>query len=220
MKHYILLISMIMVFSLPCTAQEYEDHLLPEISIFNIYDFSFESKTRLRKELFNGLSHSPEIRFIVLDSFSFDAVLQIEYDREKEKYSLIYHRLMKNIVIINENGETIEPKLYNSVIEIDKSSIDLIKSLFQAAINRTKWNMPTDRLTIGVDGTNYHFLVQDFGPKTGTIWSPPHDSKMGRLVMIGKRLIEFSQSESHTIQFDDDFKKIIMELIDDIEKSN
>jgi len=72
-------------------AQNRDDHLEPVRGIFDVYDFQLEYYPRVRKVLFSGLSNKPEIRFLVMPSFTPEYVLDIEFDRKNNKYYMVYH---------------------------------------------------------------------------------------------------------------------------------
>ena len=70
--------------------QENDDHLVPVEGMFDIYDYRFDYYSKIRTILFNGLSDSPEIRFLVKPSFTPESMLSIEIDRETGKYYVYY----------------------------------------------------------------------------------------------------------------------------------
>ena len=72
-------------------AQTYKEHLEPLGTIYDIYNYQFEYYSVVRKVLFNGLTDIPIIRFQVMPSFTPENVLDIEYNREKNKYFIVYH---------------------------------------------------------------------------------------------------------------------------------
>ena len=106
-------------------AQEKSDHLEPVDSIYDIYDFQFEYYSKIRKVLFDGLTNSPEIRFQVMPSFTPECVLDIEFDRDKEKYFIVYH-ICEKMIWYNEKWKEVKVKKYKT--EIDKESVEIIKA--------------------------------------------------------------------------------------------
>ena len=183
----------------------YYDHLTPGNDIYSISDRQFNYYSKVRTILFNGLSDRPEIRLIVLPSFTPKNVLDIQKDNKDGDFYLIYRICEK---MINSNKDSEEVKEYKT--KIDSASVQLIKSLFLKAIKQTKY--PENEID-GRDGITYHFLVWDYGLKTGITWSP-QTPKMRKLVEIGNELINLvKKSDSSIISFNKN-------LIEDIEKLN
>jgi len=200
------------------TAQNRDDNLEPVRGIFNIYDFQFEYYSRVRKVLFNGLLDRPEIRFQVMPSFTPENVLDIEFDRDNNKYYIIYH-ICKQMIWSNEKWTEVKVSKFKT--EIDKESVKLIKSLFSKAIAQVKFPPIVEEggwVTLGLDGENYYFTVNEYGYgiKSGTVWSPSKGTKMEKLVDIGNKLIELAKSEREVVKFDEKLQKEIEELIDDL----
>jgi hypothetical protein len=199
-------------------AQNKDDHLEPVCGIFNIYDYQFEYYSRVRKVLFSGLSDRPEIRFQVMPSFTPENVLDIELDRGNDKYFIIYH-ICEQMIWYNEKWEKVKVSRFKT--EIDKESVKLIKTLFSIAIAQVRFPPTVEEgglITIGFDGTNYYFTVNEYGYgiKSGIVWSPSKGSKMEKLVAIGNKLIEFAKSTKEIVKFDDKLQKEIEELIDEL----
>ena len=192
-------------------AQEKGDHLEPVGGIYAIYDFQFEYYSKVRKVLFDGLTDSPEIRFQVMPSFTPENVLDIELDRENEKYFIVYHICEKGIWD-NEDWEKVKVKKYRT--EIDKESVETIKILFDIAISQTKF--PAEERG-GKGGGSYYFSINKFfGLKSGKVWSPSDETQMRRLVDIGFSLVELAISDKSIVGLDDKLKLEIECLIDDL----
>jgi len=195
------------------------DHLEPVRGIYEIYDFQFEYDLKVRKVLFDGLSDSPEVRFQVMPSFTPENVLDIEFDRVKNKYYLIYHICEKIIWYSDEDLENVKVSKFKA--EIDKKSVDLIKSLFGTAISQVKFP-PTikegEMISVGLDGENYFFTINEYGYgiKSGTVWSPNKGSKMDKLITIGNQLIELAMSKKEIVTIDETTCKEIKKLISEI----
>jgi hypothetical protein len=194
----------------PIKAQDKGDHLEPVGSIYDIYDFQFEYYSKVRKVLFNGLTDAPEIRFQVMPSFTPENVLDIEFDRGNSKYYIVYH-ICEKMIWYNEKWDKIKVEKYKT--EIDKESVELIKSLFDIAIAQTKF--PEDE-TIGLDGANYYFSINKFGLKSGTVWSPSDGTKMRKLVDIGYGLIKLAKSKNELAKIDKDLRQKIENLIEEL----
>ena len=189
----------------------FEDHLIPSSSIFDVYNYQFEYYSKIRKILFNGLTDSPEIRFFTKPSFTPENVLDIYFDNKTKKYYLIFH-ICKKRIWYNKQWKKIKVKEYKS--EIDKASVELIKSLFDIAISQTLFIKPENEM-LGTDGTDYYFSINNSGLKTGTIWSPPEDSKLGKLINISNQLIKLAKSRKSVVTFDEELQNNIKELINE-----
>ena len=183
MKNFLLLIFIWILTFLPlkeCIAQS--DHLESSNSIFDIYDFQFEYYSYVRNILFDGMTDMPEIRFLALPSFSPEYVVSIEKDEDENHY-LVYH-IGKESIWYSEKKDKI--KVEKVKREIGSESAALIKELFIEALKDTR---QVEGMNQGLDGVNYFFSVSDWGPKTGTIWSPDDGTNMRELVNIGNELI-------------------------------
>ena len=193
-------------------AQGQGDHLEPVESIYDIYDFQFEYYSKVREILFNGLTDSPVIRFQVMPSFTPENVLDIEFDRENDKYYIVYH-ICNQSIWYNEKWKKI--KVNKSKTEIDKESVELIKSLFDLAISQTTF---PEEENMGLDGVYYYFSIYKWGLKSGTIWSPTDETKMDKLVNIGYDLVKLAQTKEDLVKFDSDFQVKIESLINELKE--
>ena len=213
MKKLILLIFVIVSLSgaSKSHAQTKTDHLEPLEGIFNIYNFQFEYYSQIRKVLFAGLSDTPEIRFQILPSFSPESVLDIVHDRDTDKYYLVYH-IGETMIWSNKKWEDVRVIKFKK--EIEKSSVESIRSLFQAAISQTKY---PEKESMGLDGADYLFAVKEYGQRVGAVWSPSEGTKMSRLVAVGYKLIELATNNDKSIKFDEKFAEEIEKLKSEIE---
>jgi len=201
-------------------AQKRDDHLKPVRGIFdiyhNIYDWQIEYYLRVCKVLFNGLSDSPTIRFHVMPSFTPENVLVIEFDRDNDKYNIIYH-ICQQMIWNNEQWENVKVSRFKT--EIDKESVKIIKTLFGKAIAQVSFPPAAEEgeeVTIMADGIKYYFSIWEYGQKSGVVHSPNEGTKMGKLVAIGNKLIELTVSNKELVKFDDKLQKEIEELIDEL----
>lgn len=210
MKFRFLLLFILLPILVKAQGYSYYDHLTPGNDIYSISDRQFDYYSNIRKILFNGLSDRPEIRFIVMPSFTPKNVLDIQKDNKDGNFYLIY-RICEKMIDSNKNNEEVKVKEYKT--EIDSASVQLIKSLFLKAIKQTKY--PENEID-GRDGINYHFFAWDYGLKTGMIWSP-QTPKMRQLVEIGKTLINLAKSDSSKITFDKNFVETINKLNNQLE---
>jgi len=185
------------------------EHLEPANGLFSLYDFQFEYYSQVRTVLFKGLDDSPEIRFLVMPSFSPENVLDIEYNREIEKYYIIY-RICDKMIWYNDTWA--KTKIVEYKKEIAKESVELIKDLFGTAILNAKF--PEDDI-MGVDGADYYFTINKYGLKTATIWSPDKGTKMAKLVKIGYDLIDLAKNDDKIIELSEELKKDIVNLMND-----
>ena len=204
-----LILLFLIIFSGICNAQRNGDHLEPANSIFDIYDFRFEYYSKVRKVLFDGLSDRPEIRFLTIPSFITERVLQVDYDENNDKYYITYH-ICENSIWYNQyekKPKQITVKKHKK--EIEKQSVELIKSLYKEAIFQTKFQKKD---WVGLDGANYYFYTEG---NTGTIWSPSDNTKMAQLVEISNELIRKTTENNNDtiIVFDNDFQEKIKNLI-------
>lgn len=209
------IISTVVFFILVCSfglanAQEKGDHLEPVGGIWDLYNFQFEYYSKVRKVLFDGLSDSPEIRFQIMPSFTPENVLDIEFDRDTEKYFIVYH-ICETMIWYNEKWEKVKVEKYRT--EIDKESVETIKVLFDIVISQTKF---PEEETIGLDGADYYFSINKFGLKSGTVWSPSEGTKMRRLIQIGFSLIELAKSNKSIAGLDDKLKLEIESLTNEL----
>jgi len=187
--------------------QNRNDHLEPVDGIFSINNYQFEYYSKVRKILFDGLTERPEIRFQVMASFTPEAVLDVEFARRNKKYYMIYH-ICEEMIWNNEQWENTKVEKFKT--EIDKESVDFIKSLFDTAIMQVKF---PEKEMIGFDGTRYYFSVNK---KAGTVWSPSAGTKMNKLVNMGYKLIELTKSEKEIVKIDEELQKEMEELIDEL----
>lgn len=191
----------------PIKAQDKGDHLEPVGSIYDLYDFQLEYYSKVRKVLFKGLTDSPEIRFQVMPSFTPENVLDIEFNRDENKYYIVYH-ICEKTIWYNEKWDKTRVETYKT--EIDKESVELIKSLFKVAIAKTKY--PEEEI-MGLDGVDYYFSINNWGLKSGTVWSPSDGTKMAKLVDIGFELIKLAKSKEVLVKIDKDLRIKIENLI-------
>lgn len=181
-------------------------HLEPVEDFFSMPDYHLEYFIRLRDLLFKGLVDEPEIRFLILPSFTPESVLEIQYHKEINKYFSVYHTLEKT-VWLNKQWKKVKTIEYKK--EISKESAELVKSLFKAAIRDAQyptWN------NSGLDGTTYFFSYSDWGLRTAFIWEPNEASTLGHLIYIGQKLIELTKENDQVIKFEEDFKTEISNL--------
>lgn len=190
------------------------DHLSPLNDIFAIYKYQFEYYSKVRTILFNGLSDRPEIRFLIMPSFTPENVLDIEFDRKNNKYFIV-HNICEKMIWSNENWNQSKVLTYKK--GISKESVDLIKALFKIAISKTRYS---DDGLLGVDGENYQFSINDYGIKTGHVWSPGKGSYMYRLVDIGLQLIELTKYNENPVRLSDKLIKEITDLSNDIKNND
>jgi len=187
-------------------AQNNEDHLVPVVGIYDIFDFQFEYYSRVRKVLFDGLTDSPEMRFQIMPSFSPESVLIIDDD------SIIY-RICKQMIWRNENWKNV--KVIKFKAAIDRKSVELIKSPFETAISQVRFSGEYEK---GFDGENYYFSIFElgYGTKSGTVWSPDKGSKMEKLVDVGNKLIELVKSSNEKVEIDNELQNEIETLIKEL----
>ncbi|PKA81963.1 hypothetical protein ATE92_0086 [Ulvibacter sp. MAR_2010_11] len=211
MKIKLLIIIFGFLFCIPVVNAQ-NDNLEPVESIFDDYDFLFEYYSHVRKILMNGMSDYPEVRFLIIPSFSPEEVVSIA--KENEVYFIVHHKMEKSIWYTEKNKNKIQ--VQKKKVEISKPDVLLFKELFKQAIKNRKY---PDKEIMGNDGVNYYFSVADAHPlKTGTVWSPKPGSKMDRLKEIGYALINLvKETDSGRIakpnsELIEQIKKLTIEL--------
>lgn len=189
MKNFILLLILGILLGIP-TLKAQNEHLEPVESIFDEYDFMFEYYSLVREVLMNGMTDTPEVRFLIIPSFAVEEVVAIE-DRNG-KYFIVHHKMKNSIWYTEKNKRKI--KVLKKAVEISKVDMQLYHKLFKVAVNNRKYQ---EKEILGVDGVNYYFSVKNDGSnkiRTGTTWSPSEKSKIGELTNIGKSLIKLAES--------------------------
>ena len=186
MRNRILILIFGILFIIP-TVNAQNENLEPVESIFDEYDFRFEYYSLVRKILMNGMSDTPELRFLIIPSFSVEEVVAIE--EQNGKYYVVHHKMQSSIWYTEKNKEKIG--VDKKKVEISKTDMEMYHKLFKVAINNRKY--PKEEM-LGFDGTNYYFSVADIRLKTGTTWSPSENSKIVLLTEIGQSLIKLAQS--------------------------
>jgi len=189
-------------------AQNNGDHLVPVGGIYDIFDFQFDYYSKVRKVLFDGLTDTPEIRFQIMPSFTPESVLVIDDD------SIIYH-ICKQMLWINKNWKKVKINKFKA--EIDRKSVELLKSLFDTAISQVRFPYEYEK---GLDGVDYYFSIFElgYGTKSGKVWSPDKGSKMDKLVDIGNKLIELVKSSKEKVEIDNELQKEIETLIKELKQ--
>lgn len=196
-------------------AQYDDDHLEPVDLYFNLSESDLEYAKNMREILFEKLEDKPEIRILVLPSFHPEYVLDIVEEKDPEE-KVLYLNMAKDFIYDAESGEDLEKiSLYKFRVQIDKESFDLIYKLIQTAIYQARYNKP-ERSLIRVDGTNYYFSIYDDGLKSGTVWSPSEESKMGRLVDVSQHLVKLTIESNGTLKINEELQTKIELLIDDL----
>ena len=201
-----------------------QNHLIPEVGIFNTTNSHLEYYSNVRKVLFQGLDFRPLARLLILPSFTPESVVELEVDRTNFKLYVVY-QIGEKMIWNNDNLEQL--KLTKIKKEITKESAQLIRKLFETAVVGTK-ESDDEKITmvgenysvtiknLSLDGENYFFTANIPIPKTGTTHSPPAESKMGRLVNIGLELITLAKSGNEPIELDSSTKDKVTQLIVDL----
>jgi len=189
------------------------DHLEPVGSIFGI---NYNYHSRVRQVLFEDMSDFQIMQFIIFPSFGSESILAIELDTvdlKNPKFTLVYHKCMKSVWYTwsrGENVEDIEVTKYRK--EISGESVDLIRNLFNSALNQTKY-----KGSLGLDGVTYYFIAMTTAGKT---WSPNEGTKMKKLVEIGYALIDLAKDDSEIAELDRELVYKIENLIKEFTTAN
>ncbi|NDV17749.1 hypothetical protein GO009_17175 [Muricauda sp. TY007] len=105
MRNRLLIIIFGLIFCIPAINAQ-NDNLEPVESIFDEFDFRFEYYSIVRKVLMNGMSDYPEVRFLIIPSFSVEEVVAIE---EKDSaYYIVHHKMKESIWYTEKDKEKIE----------------------------------------------------------------------------------------------------------------
>ena len=200
-----------------------EEQLFPITGFYDVFDGGLGYYLKIRQVLFAGLSDRPEIRFQAIPSFSPEHVLNIEFDRNSNKYYMNYHicepMLWRNL----ENPEKVKVNKFRT--EIDKASVALVKSLFDEAIIQARYpeiyKKDDCEFVVMADGTRYLFTLgwPGYPLRSGYTRSPSEGTKMKKLVDIGYELIELAVSNKETVTIDDKLQMKIEKLIEEIKTS-
>ena len=200
------------------------DHLEPSDNIFNLGNRQFEYYSKVRQVLYDGLTDSPEIRYLILPSFFPESVLEIEYDKKKNESFLVYH-IGEKMIWHNNDWSNIKIFKYKKIITNENA--ELIKSLFENAILDAKYTeVPKRRDTdsvevhlVMVDGESYYFSYFERYRgliRSGHVLSPKKGTRMSRLVEIGNQLIELSMNNNSVVALSYDLKAEILNLTKDL----
>ena len=193
-------ILIILIFPLFTIAQ---NHLLPVQGYFDTYPHRLEYFPVIKKVLFENLSETPSVQFIVTPSFSPEFVVQI--NQQGDKFILNYN-IAKESIWYSKKRNYVKIEKFKKEIQNDVA-LKLIE-LYKLCIYQTKYE---EEEIFGLDGTNYYFTIFDNGLKSGTIWSPEEESKMGKLVEISDILVDYATDSN--IKLDDNFLKKANDLI-------
>ena len=154
-------------------------HLEPLDKTFDVSQENFAIDSKIAKALHVD-SYAPVLRFMFVSSFSESGFLDLYSDGGN--HHLIY--LEKD-------------EMYKS--DIDSISANQLISLFEAAVNETKYNAePATSIT--VDGIYYFFFLRsNAATKGGQTWSPPKDTPMGKLIVTFDELIELVKTKKSIV---------------------
>ncbi len=142
--------------------------------------------------LFDGLRNKPLARFTAMPSFSYENTLSVEKDSLGE-CKMIFHRCSESYWYAKRKSKV---KIIKDSITIDSEFAQLIEKLFKIAVNKSK--IPENEMA-GFDGEFYYFTIVNNNDNilTGMCWSPNENSRIGKLVEIGKILIDLTTKKSN-----------------------
>jgi len=207
------------------------NHLVPLRSILDSDNYKIGYNLFLKKILFKEAFDYPDIQLLSQPSFNPENLLQIKKEKVlffKPKNSIwsFFYRKKNDIPVWKQNYlDSIKVQKYSC--NISKKSNKLIKKLYNVSIEKTRYRFFTEeemkmQYTFGNDGETYTFSVANIGVKSGKIWSPKKENRMGRLVAINKELTRLvvNSNRNDTIEFSNLYTNKIKKLIDDIILSN
>ncbi len=191
-----------------------QDHLEPTQDIFWSYPFEYDYHSKIRTILLDSLRTPPDVQIVITPSFSEESVWQLIHSVDENEYYSFYRTGSISIWYNNYSDKPKKVKLIPTDKALSKETFETIKNLYKAAIYTVRYTLPDG--TMGMDGTSYYFGVFDEGPKTGTIWSPKADTKMGRLVSISNELMELASKPGNRLELGSklilDIEKLTKEL--------
>ncbi len=202
-KFILLLFSIISI-----NAFSQDDHLEPVSGYFDLYEYKYQYYSNIKSILFKDLYDSPEIRYFVRPSFTPEYVLQIEYNREKKIYYIVFHKAQKSIWYTKKKKSI---KVKKTRKKISKKDVELIKKLYINAIKKTKYGQKDISY---FDGITYTFTVANKGLKSGETHSPKQNTKMYELIQINEKIIK--DIEGIFVGLSPSIKKRIKKLSDKI----
>ena len=178
--------------------------LVPVHGYFDLYEFEYEYYDNLKQILFEDLTDSPMIRYLVTPSFKPEYAFQIERGEKKNQYYIIY-RCAKENIWYSENKSEVE--VISKKRRISQKDVELITKLYSNVINRARFRK---NHISGNDGTNYFFSVWEWETKSGQAWSPYKGSALFELVEISEKIL----LEATAVNFNTNLKKRIKKLSD------
>lgn len=192
---------LIIVFSLMClTLNARPDNLEPEEGIFSISSAKDldDYYGIVRKVLLRGMEYDEDrrigdnlLRIIVLPSFAHEYLLSV--DRVEANTILTYQspkQILWSYPGIDPKSDTVTCNRIQ--INFDAALASQIQQLFILAISQVRYpDVVPGRISIGLDGTNYHFMTyrRESGLMSGRIWSPD-GPKLKGLVEVSDWLVE------------------------------
>jgi len=177
--------------------KKYSDHLVPANSAFS-WNAPYHQK--VIKVLGKGFEKSTSFRMIAIPSFQSEYAIAGQISNGK--YYLRYIEAKKHLWRYENSDKPPKnyPKNYTDVkvfvskTEVKKSTHDLLKEIWEKMLLEVRY---PEEPNVGLDGATFHFAtrVGGRGVLEGQIWSPPSDSKCGKLVKITSLIVKLNFSK-------------------------
>lgn len=191
-----------------------QHHLEPSDSYFDLFKYQYNYYEKLRSVLFQDLAE-PEIRMLVLPSFSKEYLLQIEKDKNSSGiFNIILREPVEGSIWgMNEGNPNLKINTKTYKGKLKKEDFSLLYQMLYSAIINTRFR--TDD-SMGLDGTTYYFSIWDYGMKSGKIWSPRYP-QLKELVNVMESLADKTKTEKE-INFSSELKDSIAVLTEKLNK--
>ncbi len=184
------------------------DHLLPASEIENGIKTNKGYHGNVLNLLGSNFPNESIISYLVFPSFSAEYSFSIQ-KKNNFTYVLKKSKCSENYWYSKNRKEV---KVKNETVRINKKTAKLLINLYSKVLNQCKEHVPKkdEILFIGLDGTNYYFLLKRVNEiQTGKTWSP-RTKNMKELVAINDSI--FSSSNLNNKELNNRIKKLINEI--------
>lgn len=185
----------------------FSQNLEPNNSIFEIFDFQYEYYSKIRTELFEDLDYAPEVRLVVLPSFSPEYIFQIEKIKNNNHFLAILRFPEIKIYGTVEHGP-VKNSINEYTSTIEKEDVEILKKVYLNSIRKAHYPIKDG---MGLDGTSYFLSAWDYGLKSATIWSP-RDTINQTIISITEDLIEQLKKGKNKISISQKDKDLLLAI--------